>query len=67
MLKVYSGVLKVNYGVLEAHLGVSEVHLGVSIGVILAHFSGFWVLRGEGEYLRSGFWGFLKSAKMGGI
>jgi len=53
--------------VLKVHLGVSKVHLGVSIGVILACFRGFWVLRRKPASLLSEFIGFLKSGKRGGI
>ena len=63
MSEVHLGVLEVHLGVSEVHLGVSEVHLGVSIGVILACFSGFWVLRRKLSSLLSKFSGFLKNRK----
>ena len=46
------------------HWGALSSHWGVSSRLFLACFRGFWVLRGEGEYLRSGFMGFLKIAKI---
>ena len=60
MFKAYWGVLKVHWRVLK-------VHLGVSIGVILAHFKGFWVLRRKHSTLRSNFLEFLKKCKKRGI
>ena len=67
VLKAHLGVQKVYLGVLVVHLGVSKVHLGVSIGVILTHFKGFWVLRRKLSSLKGKFSGFLKTAKRGGF
>ena len=65
VLKVHLGVLKVHLGVSKVHLGVLKVHLGVSIGVILACFKGFCVLRRKLPSLLSEFSGITKSGKMG--